>query len=337
MTVTALVRGVIGSAGSRLVIVGLVAIATACLVEALAVIFGRSQARIERRIAGYERIEAAAAPLSRRDVVLANAGVVRRAVRLTGTLAEQTGVLGRAERILEQADLPLRAAEMLFYLPAFAILAGLLVAALISPIVGGIVALLTTAGSIAYVEVRRVRRSRHFERQLPNTLTLLAGAMRAGFSFLQGLESVAGETTDPMKREMQRAFTEARLGGSLEGALEAVAVRMQSNDLGWAVMAIRIQREVGGNLALLFDTIADTMTKRERLRREIRSLTAEGRLSGIVLSLIAPIFAGVLYLSQPDYLGKLFNNSVGAAAAAFAGFFSVVGWFWLRKIVDIEL
>jgi len=87
----------------------------------------------------------------------------------------------------------------------------------------------------------------------------------------------------------------------------------------------------------LFDTIADTMTKRERLRREIRSLTAEGRLSGIVLSLIAPIFAGVLYLSQPDYLGKLFNNSVGAAAAAFAGFFSVVGWFWLRKIVDIEL
>ena len=327
----------IGSPGSRLLIVALVALGTAFLVAALGVVFGRNQARVERRIAGYERIEAASAPVASRDIGLAETGVVQQAVQITGSLAARAGFLVRAERLLERADLPLRAAEMLFYVPAFAILAALLTAIAFSPLAAVMVALLAGLGPVAYVEIRSGRRLRQFERQLPDTLTLLAGAMRAGFSFLQGLETVAEETTDPMKRELQRVFTEARLGGSLEDALEGVSVRMQSRDLGWAVMAIRIQREVGGNLASLFDTIADTMTKRERLRREIRSLTAEGRLSGIVLSLIAPIFAGLLYLSQPDYIAKLFHDSAGIVAAVLAGFFSVIGWFWLRKIVDIEV
>ncbi len=332
-----LAEAFIGSPGSRLLIAVLAALAAASLVGALAVVFGRSQARVERRIAGYERIEAASTPVGSRDVGLVETGVVQQAVALTESIAVRTGFLVRTERLLEQADLPLRAAEMLFYLPAFTLMAALLTAIAFSATAALLVAVVAGLGPIVYVKFRSSRRLREFERQLPDTLTLLAGAMRAGFSFLQGLETVADETTDPMQRELQRCFTEARLGRSLEDALEDVSIRMESRDLGWAVMAIRIQREVGGNLASLLDTIADTMTKRERLRREIRSLTAEGRLSGVVLSLFPPAFAGLLFLLQPEYIEKLFDDSVGIAAAVLAGFFSVVGWLWLRKIVDIEV
>lgn len=327
----------VGSSASRMLIVAMVAVATVGFVGVLAVIFGRGQARIERRIAGYEPAEAAGAGATTREIALAESGVVQQAVLMTGALAQRAGFLARTEQLLERADLPLRAAEMLFYLPAFTVLAGLLAAMAFSPLFAVFVALIVGLGPIAYVKIRSTRRLKQFERQLPDTLTLLAGAMRAGFSFLQGLETVAEETIDPMKRELQRVFTEARLGRPLEDALEDVAARMQSTDLGWAVMAIRIQREVGGNLASLLDTIADTMTKRERLRREIRSLTAEGRLSGVVLSLFPPAFAGLLFLMQPEYIKKLFHNGGGQIAAVAAGVASVVGWFWIRKIVDIEV
>ena len=139
---------------------------------------------------------------------------------------------------------------------------------------------------------RRKGRLREFQEQLPGTLNLLSGSMRAGFSFAQGLESVANEASQPTRRELQRVFTESRLGRPIEDALEDSAQRMTSVDLMWAVMAIRIQREVGGNLAELLDTVADTMTQRERLRLEIKALTAEGRFSGWILGIFPVAFAG---------------------------------------------
>jgi tight adherence protein B len=102
-------------------------------------------------------------------------------------------------------------------------------------------------------------------------------------------------------------------------------------------MAIRIQREVGGNLALLLDTVADTMVKRERVRRELKALTAEGRLSAIVLSLIAPLLALAIWAIQPSYLKPLTHDFFGIMGLIVAGTLSVVGWFWLQKIVDIEV
>ena len=154
-------------------------------------------------------------------------------------------------------------------------------------------------------------RQLRFEHQLPDTLTLLASSLRAGFSLMQGLEAVAQEISDPMQKELQRVFTEVRLGRPVEDALGDAADRMDSNDLRWTVMAIRIQREVGGNLAVLLDTVSDTMVKRERIRRELRALTAEGRLSAIVLSLVSPVLALAIWLIQPDYLKPLFHDFLG--------------------------
>lgn len=329
------VEGFVGSPASRLLIAALVAVAAAALVGSVAVVFGRSQARVERRIAGYEALDVATTPAPPRAVRTPGA-VVQQAVDLTGAFAEKAGVLGRVERLLQQADLPLRAAEILFYVPSVAVIVALVTMLFASPLVALVVLFVVGGLPLGVVQWRAEQRVREFERQLPDTLNLLAGALRAGFSFLQGLEAVAQETTDPMRRELQLVLTEARLGRPLEESLDAVALRMRSRDLQWAVMAIRIQREVGGNLAALLDTVADTMTKRERLRREIRALTAEGRLSGFVLSIFPPAFAVLLYAVQPDYIRTLFEDSVGTASLIAAGVLSVFGWVWLRKIVDIE-
>ena len=168
-------------------------------------------------------------------------------------------------------------------------------------------------------------------------MNLLAGSIRAGFSFMQGLEAVANEAPDPMGRELQRAFSEARLGRDIDFALEECAERMENKDLHWVVLALRIQREVGGNLAELLDTVASTMTQRERLRREVQSLTAEGRFSAIVLSIMPFFFLAAFQVLQPNYVPELFKEAIGIFALIGSGVGVVVGWFWLQKIVNIEV
>jgi len=132
-------------------------------------------------------------------------------------------------------------------------------------------------------------------------------------------------------------FTEVRLGRGIEDALGDAAERLGSRDLAWSVMAIKIQREVGGNLATLLDTVADTMQKRERIRREIAVLTAEGKATAVILSLMPLLAALALYVWQPAYIKSLFDEPIGVIAAISAGVLSVIGWFWLRRIIDIEV
>jgi tight adherence protein B len=161
--------------------------------------------------------------------------------------------------------------------------------------------------------------------------------MRTGFSLLQALESAAAETAEPMKRELNRVLTETRLGRSLEDSLDDCAKRIKSLDLSWAVMAVRIQREVGGNLAELLDNVSETMTQRDRLRGEIRALTAEGRYSGIILGIMPAVFGGLLYSLAPDFMKPLFEDATGWMILGFTVVLSVVGFLWIQKIMDIEV
>jgi len=323
----------IGSSGSRVLIALLAAAAAGLLVVAITVLLDRRQAQVERQLAGYEIADPNAA--AHRDAP--ETAVVQQAMAMATRVAERAGLLAKTEELLERADVPVRAAELLFYVPAFAVVAFLLLAVSVGPLAGIVAAGVVAVGPFAYLNHRDRQRKSGFERQLPDTLTLLASSLRAGFSLMQGLEAVAQETTDPMRKELQRVFTEVRLGRSIEDALGDAADRMDSDDLRWTVMAIRIQREVGGNLALLLDTVADTMVKRERVRRELKALTAEGRLSAIVLSLIAPLLALAIWAIQPSYLKPLTHDFFGIMGLVVAGTLSVVGWFWLQKIVDIEV
>src|SRR5205814_1455093 len=125
-------------------------------------------------------------------------------------------------------------------------------------------------GPIAVLNFLASQRRRKFQTQLPDMLQLMAGSMRAGYSLMQGVEAVAQEVEEPMGSELRRVLAETRLGRPLEESLEDMADRLDSRDFAWAVMAIRIQREVGGNLAELLSTVAETMIARERLRREVR-------------------------------------------------------------------
>jgi tight adherence protein B len=140
-----------------------------------------------------------------------------------------------------------------------------------------------------------------------------------------------------MGRELRRVVTEARLGRPLEEALEGVAERMESEDFAWAVMAISIQREVGGNLAELLLTVAETMTQRERLRRDVKALTAEGRMSAYVLGGL-PIGLGiVLYMMNPDYIGRLFETGLGQVMLGLSIVAMAAGFAWMFKIIKIEI
>jgi tight adherence protein B len=140
-----------------------------------------------------------------------------------------------------------------------------------------------------------------------------------------------------MGRELRRVVTEARLGRPLEESLEAVAERMDSKDFAWAVMAIVIQREVGGNLSELLMTVAETMTQRERLRREVRTLTAEGRISAYVLGILPIGLAVAMRMLNPDYLNVLFEDSLGRILLGGSVVMMIGGFFWMQKIVKIEV
>jgi tight adherence protein B len=333
------------SSDSPVKIVFALLVAAGVLGLGLAVVLmtGDRRGRIERRLGGLleeptpEGDDEDEAFVPKGDQALAETALLQRMVGITGQLAERAGLLTRTEDALEQADLPLRPPEALFFYFAGLFVVGVL-GLLVLPIPMAL-GLALLAGVVPVIVLHRRRRNRlsEFQAQLPGTLNLLSGSMRAGFSFAQGLESVANEASQPTRRELQRVFTESRLGRPIEDALEDSAQRMTSVDLMWAVMAIRIQREVGGNLAELLDTVADTMTQRERLRLEIKALTAEGRFSGWILGIFPVAFAGVLFLIQPDYMGVLFQESIGIMAVIASAVMTFIGFIWLRKILQIEV
>ncbi len=329
------------SAVFRYVLVALCAIAAAAIGVAVSFVASKRFGRIERRLAGYEPLGngGAARPMSQHDVfdLSSESKVVTNAVDKTRDIAERAGVLTKVELFLEQANVPMRPAELLFYGPVGALLVAAFAFLLFEPLSALLIVLGVVLVPLAVLGRKRASRLKKFEKQLPDSLNLLAGSMRAGFSFMQGLEAIANEAAEPARRELQRVFTEARLGRNVEDALEDCAVRMDSVDMGWVVMALRIQREVGGNLAELLDTVANTMTQRERLRSELKSLTAEGRFSGVVLTIMPFFFLLMFQVLEPDYVPKLFTETIGIIALIGAGVGIIVGWFWLRKIVDIEV
>lgn len=272
------------------------------------------------------------------DSSLAKSAIIQRAVEITEQVADSQGYLGRTEAALERANLPLRAGEALFFYITMVVLVTVIFLALLRNLVGGIVfGAIAAIIPVIVVNFLASRRRRTFMTQLPDTLSLLSGTLRAGYSLMQGVEAVAQEVPEPMGLELRRVVTEARLGRPLEEALEGTAERMDSADFAWVVMAIRIQREVGGNLAELLLTVAETMTARERLRRDVRTLTAEGRMSAIVLGLLPVGLGIIMYIINPQYMGKLFQTTLGLIMLGVAVVSMAIGFFWMKKIIDIEI
>ncbi|MDP2774374.1 MAG: type II secretion system F family protein [Nocardioides sp.] len=192
-------------------------------------------------------------------------------------------------------------------------------------------------GPWLYLGHRRSRRRRAFSAGLPETLQLISGSLSAGLSLGQSVDTIVREGTEPVSSEFRRVLVETRLGVALEDALDGVAERFESKDFAWVVMAIRIQRQVGGNLAELLDTVAATMREREYMRRQVAALSAEGKLSAYVLGGLPPLFLLYLFFTQRDYVMVLFTDPRGLVLLAIAGLLLAVGGFWMSKLVKVEV
>ncbi|MGA9747654.1 MAG: type II secretion system F family protein, partial [Nocardioides sp.] len=188
-----------------------------------------------------------------------------------------------------------------------------------------------------FLGFKRSRRTKAFKAQLADTLQLMAGSLSAGLSMAQSVDTVVREGSDPMGTEFRRALVEARLGVELEDALEGVGERMESVDFKWVVMAIRIQREVGGNLSELLNTVAETIREREYLERQVLALSAEGRLSVWILGGLPPGFMLYLLLANPTYLEPLYTTVLGYLALGTMAVLLTVGIFWMKKLVKVEV
>jgi tight adherence protein B len=268
---------------------------------------------------------------------LADSEIIKKAIAATGKAAEDRGLLQVVQTRLEQADLPLKPAEALFFTGALG-LVSMLVGAIFFQFIGiAVAALLFLAIPVLVTGTLAKRRRKKFTSQLPDTLQLLAGSLRAGYSLVQGLDAVSKQCSAPMSTELLRAMSEARLGRPVEEALQDVSDRMGSDDFEWAVMAIKIQREVGGNLAELLMTVSETMVGRERLRREIKGLTAEGRVSAIVLSGLPFAIGALIWVMNPAYMEPLIGNQYGQLALVGAVIMIGFGYWLMMKMIEIEV
>jgi tight adherence protein B len=180
------------------------------------------------------------------------------------------------------------------------------------------------------------RRRRAFADQLEGTLQTIAGSLRAGYGLVQAISTVATESPAPTSIEFNRVVVENRLGRSLEDSLKAMVRRLDDEDFGWVVEAIEIQREVGGNLAEVLDTVTGTIRDRNMIRRQIHSLSAEGRLSAYILLGLPFVIAGFIATISPDYLAELTDTTVGKIMLAGAGVMMFLGGLWIRKIIRVE-
>lgn len=191
---------------------------------------------------------------------------------------------------------------------------------------------------------RRNGRLGAFNKQLPDTITLIANALRAGSSFLQAIELVVRETRPPISIEFARVIREVNLGLPFEQALENMVRRVRSDDLELMATAIAIQHQVGGNLAEILDSIAYTIRERIRIKGEIRTLTAQQRLSGYVVAGLPIALAGFLFVAAPGFMDPMFDPRAsliglpaGVIILAVGGFMMFLGFLAIRKIVDIEV
>ncbi|MBA2381407.1 MAG: type II secretion system F family protein [Chloroflexi bacterium] len=279
-------------------------------------------------------------------------------------LMERSVALAQLNRIVEQrdfganlardiarADLKLKPSEFLAIwaaaiigIPFAFIVLSLGLPALRSPIALLVGAFLGFMLPRMWLGRRKSGRLGAFNKQLPDTITLLANGLRAGSSFLQAVELVVRESRPPVSTEFNRVIREVNLGLPFEAAMENMVRRVKSEDLELMATAINIQHTVGGNLAEILDSIAYTIRERVRIKGEIRTLTAQQRLSGYVVAGLPITLAGFLFVVAPNFMAPMFAKPpeafglpLGVVILAVGGFMMFIGFMMIQKIVDIEV
>jgi tight adherence protein B len=308
-----------------LLVVGVATIAVGLLLFALVVVpVGRSRV-----------------PVSRLDpTVTPEASALAGAGAAAGAAVEK--VLVKRGR-LAAGVAALEAAGMTVTLPNFVVAVGVWTSVVVAvawlvagPVVGLLMLAAVPFGARVLVKVRAGRRRAAFADQLDDSLQLMASSLRAGHSLLRAVDAVSQDAVSPTSEEFARIVNETRVGRDLSDSLDEVAERMGSEDFTWVAQAIAIHREVGGNLAEVLDAVGHTIRERNQIRRQVKALSAEGKLSAIVLGALPFGIAGFVSMTNPSYMAKFTQSLAGYAMIAAAVVLMVMGAFWLKKTVAIK-
>ncbi|HYP44080.1 MAG TPA: type II secretion system F family protein [Propionibacteriaceae bacterium] len=238
--------------------------------------------------------------------------------------------------MLERAGLSVGLQDFVLMVIAAALAAGALGLLLGGPLAAVAFALVVPVGARGVLVLLAARRRSAFADQLDDSLQLIASSLRAGHSLLQSLAAVAREAEEPTREEFARIINETRVGRELAHALDETAARMGSADFVWVTEAIAINREVGGNLAEVLDGVGHTIRERNQIRRQVKALSAEGKLSAYVLMALPLGISAFLSMSNPEYMDAFTEGLVGYGLIGLSVVMLTIGALWLRKIVSFK-
>lgn len=273
----------------------------------------------------------------KRLVTDVKSGPIQRIAKVLEALPSNEKRRKRNAMLFRQADMPVTYEELFVMKLMAAFSIGFLIFALTR---NGFIVLLVVVGiwmlPNLVLKSRKKNKIKAFDEQLNEGLVMISNALKAGYSFLQALAVAADETQDPFSKEFKTLLKELSLGMPMEDGLSNLMDRVPSEDLKLIVNAILIQKDIGGNLSEILENIADTIRERQRIKNEINTLTAQGKLSGMII-MVMPFFLGaVIYLFDNDYILSLFTTLLGRVLLVAALISQVLGWLFIRKIVNIE-
>ncbi|MCY1145607.1 type II secretion system F family protein [Actinoplanes sp. Pm04-4] len=268
--------------------------------------------------------------------------LLRRIQHAAGDVVERspglTRIALRSETRLDQAGTQMRPTEWLVLRAGIAVTAAVALAVLVHVVLGfllGLVLGFLVPGMLLKASIKR--RRQRFADDLPAMLQLILSALRSGFTLQQSVDAAVRDDEGPVAEEFARALSESRISGEFEEALQRAGERLESPELGWLTLALRLQKETGGSLAEVMQTTAETMRERAYLRRHVRSLSAEGRISAYVLVAL-PIFAtGLLFFARREYMQVLWQSVIGLIILGVALLMIIIGSLWLRSVTKIEV
>ncbi|MBP7332876.1 MAG: Bacterial type II secretion system protein F domain protein [Firmicutes bacterium ADurb.Bin373] len=267
-----------------------------------------------------------------------NARTGRKVLELAGRLFTARKITARVDAELARADIPLKGEEYLGSMLIAALGGGLFFTLISGKPAIGLLALVS-CGYLPYFGLRitKAKRLIRFNDQIGDALVIMANSLRSGFSFLQAMDMVRKEIPDPIAKEFGVALQEMNWGTPTEEALQNMSSRVGSEDLELVVTAVLVQRQVGGNLAEALDNIANTIRERVRIKGEIKTLTAQGRMSGLIIGLLPIFLTAMIYMLSPEYIGVLFSSKTGLLMVFFAVLFQILGMAIIRKIIQIPV
>lgn len=238
----------------------------------------------------------------------------------------------KIDKKLGEEDVLLRGGEFIVMVSAITIGVTMLIFSVtLKPFISIIIGAVSAMIPFMIVDSARNKRLADFNAQISDALAIMANSLRSGFSFVQSIDMVRKELTAPIKKEFDRTIFEINLGTSVEEALENLSHRVNSDDMELVVTAVLIQRQVGGNLAEVLDNIAGAIRERVRIKREIKTLTAQGRISGLIIGLLPIFLAAFMFSTKPGYILELFTNKIGVIMLSLAILGQISGLIIIKK------